>query len=50
MKWITAEQIRPQDCPLGRDECKGCKHFDDIIYHWENDIDIVCNYEKEEKV
>ena len=46
MKWIKVEEIRPQDCPIGRDECLGCEWYDDVLYHSNlaGDTDVICEW------
>lgn len=45
---IPVEQIRPQYCPLGKDNCVCCKYILDVWFNW-NDCYIECGY-KEERV
>lgn len=50
MKVIKVEQIRPKECPINRNNCRGCKYYYDIAKQWAT-FDVYCWYdEKEEEV
>lgn len=45
METIELEQIRPKECPTGKDNCIGCSHFW-YVRIYPNDAVADCDYDE----